>query len=66
MTPTASERQFPAPSGGVDSTLSHALSAAAARGVHVRMIVSDWTLGGANETALHELAARGGPLHGII
>ena len=45
--------------GGVDSTLQHALTAAAARGVKVRMIVSDWSIGGANEPALHELAARG-------
>ncbi len=44
---------------GVDSTLQHALTGAAARGVKVRLMVSDWLLGGANEPALHELAARG-------
>ena len=45
--------------GGVDTTLHHALTAAAARGVKVRLIVSDWAIGGGNEPALHELAARG-------
>jgi len=44
---------------GADSTLHRALVAAAARGVKVRLIVSDWTLGGSNEPALHDLAARG-------
>jgi phosphatidylserine/phosphatidylglycerophosphate/cardiolipin synthase-like enzyme len=42
--------------GVVDSTLHHALLAAAGRGVHVRLLVSDWELGGSGEGALHELA----------
>jgi phosphatidylserine/phosphatidylglycerophosphate/cardiolipin synthase-like enzyme len=45
--------------GSVDSTLHHALAAAAARGVAVRLVVSDWTLGGGNEEALRDLARRG-------
>ena len=42
-----------------DSTLHKALLSAVARGVNVRMIVSDWTLGGANEDALRDLARHG-------
>ena len=42
-----------------DSTLHRALVAAAARGVKVRLLVSDWALGTGNEPALHDLAARG-------
>jgi len=45
--------------GQADSTLHRALVAAAARGVKVRLIVSDWALGGSNEPALRDLAARG-------
>ena len=45
--------------GGADSTLHRALVAAAARGVEVRLIVSDWALGGGNEAALRDLAAHG-------
>lgn len=45
--------------GGADSTLHRALIAAAARGVRVRLIVSDWALGGGNEPALHDLARHG-------
>lgn len=45
--------------GGADSTLHKALIAAAARGVAVRLIVSDWSLGGANEPAMRDLAAHG-------
>ena len=45
--------------GGADSTLHRALLAAAARGVKVRLIVSDWAIGGGNEPALRDLAARG-------
>jgi phosphatidylserine/phosphatidylglycerophosphate/cardiolipin synthase-like enzyme len=42
-----------------DSTLHHALIGAAARGVKVRLIAADWTLGGANEDALRDLARHG-------
>jgi phosphatidylserine/phosphatidylglycerophosphate/cardiolipin synthase-like enzyme len=45
--------------GGSDSTLHRALLGAVGRGVKVRLIVSDWTLGGDNELALRDLAARG-------
>lgn len=45
--------------GAADSTLHLALIAAAARGVHVRLVVADWAIGGANEPAMHDLAARG-------
>ncbi len=45
--------------GGADSTLHRALIAAAARGVKVRLVVSDWALGGNNEPALRDLAAHG-------
>jgi phosphatidylserine/phosphatidylglycerophosphate/cardiolipin synthase-like enzyme len=45
--------------GGADSTLHRALLAAVRRGVKVRMVVSDWTLGGSNEPALRDLAAHG-------
>jgi phosphatidylserine/phosphatidylglycerophosphate/cardiolipin synthase-like enzyme len=45
--------------GGTDSTLHRALLAAVGRGVRVRMVVSDWTLGGGNEPALRDLAAHG-------
>ncbi len=45
--------------GGEDSTLHRALLGAVSRGVKVRLIVSDWTLGGANEPALRDLASRG-------
>lgn len=43
--------------GVVDSTLHRALLAAAARGVRVKLLVSDWELGGAGEAALRALAA---------
>jgi phosphatidylserine/phosphatidylglycerophosphate/cardiolipin synthase-like enzyme len=43
--------------GQADSTLHAALLDAAARGVNVRLIVSDWTLGGGNEGALRDLAS---------
>jgi phosphatidylserine/phosphatidylglycerophosphate/cardiolipin synthase-like enzyme len=43
--------------GGGDSTLHHALLGAAARGVKVKLIVSDWAIGGSNEPALRDLAA---------
>jgi len=42
---------------GGDSTLHHALLDAAARGVKVKLIVSDWALGGNNEPALRNLAS---------
>ncbi len=45
--------------GVADSTLHHALIAAVARGVKVRLVVADWTLGGGNEPALHDLARHG-------
>lgn len=45
--------------GAADSTMHRALLAAAARGVNVRLIVSDWTLGGGNEDALRDLARHG-------
>ena len=45
--------------GQTDSTLHLALIRAAARGVNVRLIAADWTLGGGNEDALRDLAARG-------
>lgn len=43
--------------GIVDSSLYNALVAAARRGVKVKFIVSDWTLGGKNEATLRSLAA---------
>jgi len=43
--------------GRVDSTLHRALLAAAGRGVKVRMIVSDWEIGGGGERDLRALAA---------
>jgi phosphatidylserine/phosphatidylglycerophosphate/cardiolipin synthase-like enzyme len=43
--------------GADDSTLHNALLKAAARGVKVRVLVSDWALGGGNEPALRDLAA---------
>lgn len=43
--------------GAVDSTIHHALIAAGARGVKVRLIAADWALGGHNEEALRDLAA---------
>ena len=43
--------------GAGDSTLHRALLDAAARGVKVRLLAADWTLGGANEGALRDLAA---------
>jgi phosphatidylserine/phosphatidylglycerophosphate/cardiolipin synthase-like enzyme len=45
--------------GAADTTLHHALTEAAGRGVRVRLIVADWTLGGGNEDALRDLARRG-------
>lgn len=42
--------------GATDSTLHKALIAAAARGVKVRVIVSDWSLGGRNEDPMRDLA----------
>ena len=45
--------------GGEDSTLHRALLSAVGRGVKVRLILSDWSLGGANEPAMRDLAARG-------
>jgi phosphatidylserine/phosphatidylglycerophosphate/cardiolipin synthase-like enzyme len=43
--------------GSADSTLHRALLAAAARGVQVKLIVSDWELGGRGEPDLRALAA---------
>ena len=43
--------------GGSDSTIHRALIAAGARGVKVRLIAADWSLGGRNEEALRDLAA---------
>ena len=43
--------------GLTDSTLHRALLAAAARGVKVRLIVSDWAIGGRGEADLRALAA---------
>ncbi len=43
--------------GNTDSTLHRALLAAAARGVKVRLIVSDWVVGGRGEDDLRSLAA---------
>ena len=43
--------------GNVDSTLHRALLAAAGRGVKVRLIVSDWVVGGRGESDLRALAA---------
>lgn len=43
--------------GADDSTLHNALLNAAARGVKVRVLVSDWMLGGGNEPAIRDLAA---------
>ena len=43
--------------GVVDSTLHRALVTAAQRGVPVQLLVADWTLGGAGESALRDLAA---------
>lgn len=43
--------------GTTDSTLHRALIAAAARGVKVKLIVSDWVLGGRGEADLRALAA---------
>jgi len=42
--------------GFTDSTLHRALVAAAGRGVHVKLLVSDWELGGRGEADLKELA----------
>lgn len=42
--------------GGGDSTIHRALIAAGARGVKVRLIAADWSLGGRNEDALRDLA----------
>lgn len=41
--------------GHADSTLHRALLAAAARGVKVRLICSDWAVGGANEATLRDM-----------
>jgi phosphatidylserine/phosphatidylglycerophosphate/cardiolipin synthase-like enzyme len=43
--------------GVTDSTLHHALIDAAARGVHVMLLISDWELGGGGEASLRALAA---------
>ncbi len=43
--------------GRADSTLHRALIAAAARGVQVKLVVSDWVLGGRGEDDLRALAA---------
>ena len=43
--------------GVTDSTLHRGLLAAAARGVKVRLLVSDWEIGGSGEPALRALAA---------
>lgn len=43
--------------GRTDSTLHRALLAAAARGVKVKLIVSDWVVGGRGEADLRALAA---------
>lgn len=42
--------------GGADSTIHRALIATGARGVKVRVIAADWSLGGRNEEALRDLA----------
>jgi phosphatidylserine/phosphatidylglycerophosphate/cardiolipin synthase-like enzyme len=47
-------------SGNADSTLHRALLAAAARGVKVKLIVSDWVVGGRGEPDLRALAATPG------
>jgi len=46
--------------GNADSTLHKALLAAAARGVKVKLIVSDWVIGGRGEPDLRALAATPG------
>lgn len=46
--------------GTKDSTLHQALIAAAGRGVRVRLIVSDWVIGGRGEADLRALAATPG------
>ena len=46
--------------GNADSTLHKALLAAAARGVKVKLIVSDWVIGGRGEPDLRSLAATPG------
>jgi phosphatidylserine/phosphatidylglycerophosphate/cardiolipin synthase-like enzyme len=46
--------------GNADSTLHKALLAAAARGVKVKLIVSDWVVGGRGESDLRALAATPG------
>jgi phosphatidylserine/phosphatidylglycerophosphate/cardiolipin synthase-like enzyme len=46
--------------GSADSTLHKALLAAAARGVHVKLIVSDWEIGGRGEPDLRALATTPG------
>src|SRR5262249_32007193 len=43
--------------GSRDSTVHQALIAAAGRGVKVRLLISDWVLGGAGESDLRALAA---------
>ena len=43
--------------GVVDSTLQQGLVAAAGRGVQVKLLVSDWVIGGSGEPALRALAA---------
>ena len=42
--------------GLADSTIHRALLAAAARGVKVRLICSDWAIGGGNEPVLREMS----------
>lgn len=44
--------------GHADSTFHRALVAAAARGVRVKLICSDWAIGGGNEAVLRELASQ--------
>jgi phosphatidylserine/phosphatidylglycerophosphate/cardiolipin synthase-like enzyme len=45
--------------GKTDSTMHRALLAALSRGVKVRLIVSDWVIGGRGEDALRDLARHG-------
>ena len=42
--------------GATDSTIHRALIAAGERGVSVKLIVSDWAIGGSNEPVLRELS----------
>ncbi len=45
--------------GKTDSTLHRALLEAMQRGVQVRLIISDWAIGGRNESVLRSLARQG-------